>query len=344
MNALLNWASGQSRAQQFLPDKLTRVTDPEVGTLPDGWKSATASKVLVHRFSDKPSAEQLPDLNLTTMLGGMCLLNTVEMKAIHGHNVEFKSELDFETWYSGWYPRIDQLHDSVGIPPRSCRKVIYVSEDNFFAGRIASYTGLRKEVIQEILRRTNDTNGHPALVKYLSSFGYRGDVSVIYTSDIEKEMCVALRIWERILGQSFRTCDRDFAKVELMYTSFWLDILGISNQAIIYESTNKMVLKGWLKLNDWFRNNPYGCGVNHNLGIVGYLPFLTSKGDASTLSYTEVPNRQNYNNFVIAEDDVPWYVINMLFSKKIVVDSGPFAIPNTRVAEMINGDLSQYFV
>ena len=76
---------------------------------------------------------------------------------------------------------------------------------------------------------------------------------------------------------------------------------------------------------------------------MGYVPFLTSRGDGSRLSFDEVPNYSNNKNFVIAQKDVPWYVVNLLFTKQSVIENGPLSLSANQAIEMISKDLSQYF-
>lgn len=343
MNALMSWVNSQQQALQFSRAKLTRVAVSQEAPIPDFWRNPMMSKTLTAQFPPNFGPKLNLDPNHTTIVGGMCLLNTIDMKRISRKELIFSSVADFEKWYASWYPRIDQVHDAVGIPPGICKKIIYVSEDSFFAGRLASYTGLDKADIQTVLRGVHERQGHAVLVRYLRCMGYKGEVSVVYTSDIEIKMAVALKMWERQLGLSFRACDRDFAKVELMYTGFWLDILGLESSAVIYESAGKMILKGWLKLDQWFATQKYGTGINGNLGIVGYVPFLTSRGDGSILAFDEVPNFQNSEAFSVATEDVPWYVANMLFAKKIVVEEGPLSLPAEKAVDLIKSDLAQYY-
>lgn len=343
MNELMRWAGSQEQASQFSWSKLTRIQGATEPVVPEFWKTPSANKLLALKFPEnlRPDSDLNP--SHSAVLGGMCLLTTIDMKRMSRKEVTFNSSTQFGEWFKSWYPRIDQIHDAVGTPPNFIKKVYYVSEDSFFADRISSYTGLKKGDVQSILHATHEQQGHPTLKRYLKNQGYKGDIEVIYTSEIEKELDVALRIWERMLGTTFRGGDRNFAKVELMYTGFWLDILNLQNSGIIFEAADKMVLKGWLKIEDWFKNQPYGKGINKNLGIAGYLPFMTTKGDSSILSYTEVPNFNNYKDYKISDQDMPWYIANMLYMKKSVVDSGPDAISNENAAKMIKSDLLQYY-
>ena len=342
MNTLLAWAVAQPQGEPFKSNLWTRVINAETSP-PVFWKSPMSGKILGAQFPTNFGPGMELDINHSTSLGGMCLLTTIDMKAIFRQQIKFDSVKAFEKWFRGWYPRIDQVHDTVGVPPVFCRKILYVIEDSFFAGRLSSYTGLDRKSIQSVLKKVHQEQGHTVLCNYLRCLGYKGDVAVIYTSDIDRELSVALKIWERQLGFSFRTCDRDFAKVELMYTGFWLDILDISSSGIIHEAASKMIMKGWLRLESWVHTQKYGTGANRNLAIACYLPFLTSKGDCGFLSFDEVPNYGNFATFKIPENEIHWYTANLLFIKKAVIESGPSSIAQDKVVELIAADLKQYY-
>jgi hypothetical protein len=341
MNKMLTWAVNSTYGSNFNPIKWTRVPDNH-NNIPTFWNGPTANKILGIKLPKNFGQGLSLDPNNTTILGGMCLINTVEMKNIFSKNIKFKSIDEFASWFSAWYPRLDQLHDAVGIPPKFCRNVVYTSEDSFFANRLSSYTGLEKEAIQKVLKEVHRHQGHIILKKYLENYGYKGDLTVVYTSEIETELKLSLKIWERLINSRFRSSDRDFAKVELMYTGLWLDILGI-NSATIYEPASKMILKGWLKLQNWVTEQAYGTNLNHNLGIVGYLPFLTNQGDGSVLPYDVVPNYHNFHNYHIAPENYPWYAVNLLFAKKKIIEEGPMSLVNTKISELIRFDLEQYY-
>lgn len=343
MANLIQWVENQPESALYLPSNLSRITKQDIFSLSKKWQSPTSSKILVTKLSKDDTAESQIDPNRTTVLGGMCLINAVEMKKISRKEISFLSEKVFEGWYAGWYPRIDQIHDAVGIPPRLCKKLVYVVEDDFFTKRLSLYTGLDKLKLQKILQYTHEAQGHVVLQNYLRAQGYFGEIVCIYTSHISALLETALLMWERVLNHKFRTCDRDFAKVELMYTGFWLDILGISEYAVIYESAHKMKLRGWVNLDPWFAEYPYLSGINHNLGVVGYTPFLTKQGDGSALPFDIVPNFGNYKEFHILEENILWYIANLLFIKKNVSEKGPFGIAKEFALEMMHNDLVQYF-
>lgn len=342
-NELMRWVDNQEQSKPVAIDKLDRVQGVSELVVPDFWKTPTANKILTLKFPVDMRPGLALDPSNSTILGGMCLLTTIDMKRMSRKETTFNNTADFETWFKSWYPRIDQIHDAVGIPPNFSKKVIYVSEDSFFAHRIASYTGLPKEEVQTVLHDVHEQQGQPTLKRYLKNQGYKGEVEVVYTSEIEKELETSLRIWERMNGTKFRGGDRNFAKVELMYTGMWLDILNLQDSAIIFEAANKMTLKGWLKLEEWNKTQQYGIGLNKNLGIAGYLPFITTKGDSGELSFSDVPNIGNYETHKIPDEDMPWYIANFLYMKKAVVNGGPSAILQDDANRMIHQDLKQYY-
>lgn len=273
----------------------------------------------------------------------MCLLNTIDMKRIYAKELTFNSITEFKTWFSSWYPRIDQIHDTAAVPPKVAPGVIYVSEDSFFADRLSSYTGLDRNELQAVLHDVHEQQAHPVLINFLNNYGYSGNVDVVYTSEIENELDVALRMWERMLGKKFRGGDRNFAKVELMYTGFWLDILDIRKQALIFEAASKMILKGYLRLDDWFNSQRFGKNVNSDLGVAGYLPFLTTKGEAGNLTPNEVPNFKNFKSFYISDEELQWYIVNLLYPKNDVKDQGPGILDPQVARELIANDLEQHY-
>lgn len=343
MNELMNWINNQEQSLPFSRESLTRLPGHTENVLPNFWKSQSANKLLIARFPTNFGPKQSLDPNLTVVLGGMCLLNTIDMKRISRKEITFASVEDFREWFLAWYPRIDQIHDAIGVPPSICQNVVYTVEDSFFADRLSTYTGLDRDGIRVVLHDVHQKQGHPVLVNYLKCLGYKGKVSIVYTSNVDAELNLSLRIWERLLGSTFRACDRNFAKVELMYTGLWLDVLELKSSAVIYEAASKMILKGWLKLENWFGANEYGQGVNQNLGIAGYLPFITSQGDSSVLRFDDVPNYGNFRTFTVSDNDIPWYATNLLFMKKTIVDNGPLSLSAEKVVGLIKSDLSQYY-
>lgn len=339
-NKLTTWAMSQPSSDEFDPRNWGKAVESNI-ILPKLFSGPTSNKILgvkLNHFNNNGL-----DLNNTIILGGMCLLSRNDMKKIYRKEITFESLQNFETWFRSWYPRIDQIHDTVGVPPKSCKRIIYVVEDSFFSERLANQTGFDRLSIEKILRETHQFQGDKILKKWLSSFGYRDSLDVVYTSQIDRELNISLKIWERLLGFQFRSCDNEFAKVEMMYTGFWLDILGINTSAIIYEPGSKFVSKGWIHTKDWLNQNQYGYGVNKNLGIAGYIPFISSGKELGSVSYEEVPNILNYKNYIIPEEDLLWYVVNFLFPKKIICDNGPSIFDKGLIQATISNDLAQIY-
>lgn len=339
-NKLTAWVNSQTEMKEFHPENWGKALGATL-ELPKLFTGPMTNKLIgakLHHFKDGGI-----DLNNTFILGGTCLLSRADMKRISAKQIVFNSLHEFESWFLSWYPRIDQIHDTVGIPPKSCRKIFYVVEDSFFSERLARQTGFDRLEIEKILRSTHELQGNRVLKNWLNCFGYRGEIEVIYTSQIDRDLNLTLKIWERLLGFQFRACDNEFAKVEMMYTGFWLDILGISASAVIYEPASKFVTKGWIHTQPWLNENKYGTGVNKNLGIAGYVPFISSGKELGTILYDEVPNYSNFESFNIADDNLLWYITNFLFSKKILCENGPAILESVATKTVIMSDLKQFY-
>lgn len=340
MNNLISWANAQPEMAEFHPDNWGKALGSNFN-IPKLFNGPTLNKITGAKLEHFQNGTN--DLNKTVILGGICLLSRADMKRISGKQIVFSSLGDFELWFSSWYPRMDQIHDTVGIPPKTCKKIVYVVEDSFFSERLARQTGFDQNSIEKILRDVHKTQGEKVLRNWLYCFGYRGEIEVVYTSQIDRDLNLSLKIWERMLGFQFRACDNEFAKVEMMYTGFWLDILGITTSAIIYEPASKFVTKGWIHTQPWLDENQYGTGVNKNLGIAGYVPFISSGKELGTTYYDEVPNYSNFESFPITEENILWYAVNFLFPKNFLRENGPSALDASMVQNAINGDLKQFY-
>lgn len=351
-NSIIEWVFSKEPNFPFTPDSWTKVIDATTIFLPE-WKSPTYNKMLGHKLPANL------DINKTTILGGICSIFTAETEQMRKKELIFKDINGFEKWIYSWYPRIDQIHDTVGIPPKLCSKIIYVCEDSLFAKRISVHTGLPKDELQQILKEVHTKQGHPVLCNWLKSFGYSGSIEVVYTSDLQKELKTGVRIWERISGVSFKNKYQEFACVKLMYTAIWLDILGVKDFGVIYEPANHMYQLGIKELGvicgsvdhmyqahglkDWFANNKFGVGFNHNLGIIGYLPFWTAKGISRFLPLEQLPHYGNFNTYSISMDNLPWYVINMLFTNKEVLSKSPKLICADNAKYLIKSIFNKYY-
>lgn len=340
-NRLTDWVKSQPEMKEFHPKNWGKALSSNL-ELPKLFTGPTTNKLIGAKLQHFKHGGI--DLNNTFILGGTCLLSRADMKRISAKQIVFNSLHEFECWLLSWYPRIDQIHDTVGIPPKSCKKIFYVVEDSFFSERLARQTGFNRVEIEKILRNAHKIQGSKVLKNWLRCFGYRGDVDVIYTSQIDRDLNLTLKVWERLLGFQFRACDNEFAKVEMMYTGFWLDILGISTSAVIYEPASKFVTKGWIHTQPWLDENQYGAeGVNKNLGIAGYAPFISSGKELGTIVYDEVPNYSNFKSFDISDENLLWYITNFLFPKRILCENGPSILDSNTAKTAIMSDLKQFY-
>jgi hypothetical protein len=252
-------------------------------------------------------------MHFDIVLGGICSISTAESEAIRKKEIAFVGLRGFGDWFAGWYPRIDQVHSTVGVPPRQwgTQEIIYVCEDSFFGRRLAKWTGLEAIELSATLKEAHENQGHKVVERFLRQRGYRGSVRVVYTSDLERELETALRIWERMLGFRFRSKYRDRAKVNLMYTGFWLDVLGITGPALVFEpGTHGIETDSFPELKPWIAQNLYGEGVNRDITVLGYRPFWSALGMTREFPLESVPNRTNWREFVVNESDAPWYAGN----------------------------------
>lgn len=342
MNKLLTWAFAQNQQFPLAPETWTKATD--VATLvPSFWNGPTAGKIIGLKFPENFGPGLKLDPNKATILGGICSIYTGDMEQIRKKELTFKNETGFLDWMLSWYPRIDQVHNTVGIPPKNCSEIAYVCEDSLFGRRLAKYTGLNEISLSRIIKDVHEKQGHRIVCNWLESFGYRGTVNVIYTSDIEKEMEIGLRFWERSLGFTFTSRERDGAKVKMMYTGIWLDILGITGPAVIYEPADHMYLENFFCLKNWFQENNYGSGINKNLGIAGFLPFWLSSGLSRTLPCGNLDNYEKSSQKEIPNIELAWHVTNLLFTKKEVLANGPHVLDNETARTLIKHQIEQCY-
>ncbi len=300
--------------------------------LPQSWNKGTASKVLGVSLVKDAVPEQY------TVLGGMCSIFTAESEAIRLGQIRFSGGEEFLRWLRSWYPRLDQIHDTIGIPPRNAQRIVYVCEDSIFARRLAAQTGLKEDELLQILRTVHEQQGHPVLLNWIRQNGYHGSVQVVYTSDITREIDVALRIWQRLGRFKIPTRDKDMSMVKLMYTSLWLDILGIK-KGVIYEPAAHMFLEDRLHyLRGWYRSQRAD-----DIGFIGYLPFWSSQGQTRMFGYDQVPNWGNWQQFQIPQGEESWYAANTLFTKKNIIHSGPEFVAAEEIKRQLALDLTTYY-
>jgi hypothetical protein len=234
-----------------------------------------------------------------SVLGGLCSIFTGDL-AGDFRNQELATTL----------VRMDQIVESVGSTIKYDKAVVI--EDSFFnrltgiplpqlqrqadkaTERIARWLNVSSQNPQRLITiRTSDIGVEKALyesVKYFSNF-------VFNNPDFEK-----IR----------------YAPVLMMYTSCWPNIL---NQLGYIKTKNNIVIepvdhfiddrsfpswslqKAYYNFLDWLKNNPYGKrgSSNESLGIAGFLETYEgqeSKRRTRMLPFTEVPNTQNYDQWI----------------------------------------------
>lgn len=237
------------------------------------------------------------DPNTQVWLGGICSLFTGDSDAIRLGQQTFASEEDFFNWLKSWYPRLDQVHDCMAIPPRACRKAIYVVEDSFFGRRVAKWTGLPEPALTLAFRTVHQEYGAGVIQRWLQTYGWQGEVEVVYTSQLEAELDLGLRIWEADMGKRIRGADRDQQKVELMYTPIWLRILGVK-QGVVAEPFH------------------HGTQIQHRfvtngISFYGFTPFWSMSGATRLLPCSAVTHRGNWREF---QAEPGWSAINLAFT------------------------------
>lgn len=122
-NSILNWVLSEVPNFPYLHDSWTKVVDATNSPIPE-WKSPTYNKILGHKLPANL------DINKTTVLGGICSIFTAETRRIRNKELAFKDIDDFEKWIYSWYPRMDQIHGTIGIPPKLCKTKGHLLREN----------------------------------------------------------------------------------------------------------------------------------------------------------------------------------------------------------------------
>ncbi|GEM_PF-6854182 len=248
-------------------------------------------------------------------IGGICCLFTGDGEQIRKGEKTFGSVPEFETWMRQWYPRIDQISGAVGIPPIGCKQLYYLCEDTLWGRRIEGWTKqtgpcvLPAEEVAAVLHDVHETQGHPAIVRWHRRMGFRGNINVIYSSDIESELATIFRVYQRHYTPRRRE-DRikpdevDDVKVLLMgSTSALLDILGLK------EGTLAMPFSYFHDMSA-LPQNPFSRRGHFTLG---FLPHWSDEGNTRIKPIDAVPHRGNHSSIA---PDVPWLAANHYFSSK----------------------------
>jgi hypothetical protein len=243
------------------------------------------------------------------VLGGICSLFPGDVKELIQNRGELANFAALDGWLRSWYPRFDQVRDTVGTPPAATKRVVYVVEDSLWARRIGSIVDIPPSDIQPLLKDLHTSRGAPAIERWLREGGFKGTIEPVYTSTLERELETALKVFERFTGSDCRE-NRDRAKIQLMYTGIWPSILGIAGQAVVFEPADHGFESTAFK--KFGATAPYGkAGPNAELGFIRMMPAASAEGPTRDLPATAVPNFGNWGEFKITDREAFWTALNL---------------------------------
>lgn len=331
-NPLRFWLIDELRKQSFLWSDY-RPSEKLILHAASGRLGPTANKALL--FSG--DAEHFnPDT--ATWFGGICLIYTGDGEKLKDKNepLPFNSLESFRTWFTSWYPRMDQIHDTISIPPKGCKKAYYVVEDSIWARRIAQWGRARgveldSTALATVLKESHIQNGKPAIEHWLRRHGYKGEIHIIFSGEIERELSFALRMFERQQGTRIKHADRDDYFVGLMgSTSILQDIVGAREGVIAVPMRY---------FSEMLRDTPFSTkGLYH----LGYLPYYGKNGPTRLQSYENVPHRGNTNSFWSngSADHISsqWAIANHFFSSE-----KPFSIALDNVSGYLQKEMAAIY-
>ncbi len=299
------------------PDLSDRIKQSNTESLDSLWqKKGTGSRLVLAEVNE----QILKTKEKVSVLGGICSIAKGDEPFLREKKGQWDIN-DLNNWIKSWYPRLDQVIDCVGVPPKGTGKVLYVCEDSIWGLKLAKWLDIPQEETIALLKKVHEEQGEACILNWFQAQGYRGEVKVVYTSDLEKSLEVGLSSWERIMKTKFRKKDRPGAKVELMYTPFWLDILGETEPAIIYEPVDHIQFDSYRypETSNWEATNAFGDpnGYCDNLGYLGFFPSWSSEGATRNLSLEKVPNLANWDSFEIATPDLSFYISSLLTEEYI---------------------------
>lgn len=255
------------------------------------------------------------DPSKAIVVGGICSLMPADRERIRSKEIIFSDLNDFEKWFRSFYPRLDQIHDCVGIPPKAVSEIVYVVEDSIWARRISEDSGgvLSVEGIERILREVHKERGEEIISRWLKLGGYRGPVRAVYSSEYEDKMDSYLRTLKRLTQEKIKPSEVDRMKVYMMYTGLWPDILGIDGHVVIYEPFHHFnEVRSFRLLKRWINDNPYGeSGDNSNVSALGFIPYGCSEGPTRQLGFESVPHFGNIDGYSVEERNLISSALNL---------------------------------
>jgi hypothetical protein len=281
-------------------------TLPEKGTLPleSRWYDKGRGNVII-------SAEIPREFNTdkAVVLGGVCSLFPGDVRELIVNRRELGTPGALEGWLRSWYPRFDQVRDTVGTPPAAAKRVVYVVEDSLWARRIGSIVDLPPSDIAPLLKDLHTSRGAPAIERWLREGGFKGTIEVVYTSILDRELEIGLKAFECFTGADCRD-NRDRAKIQLMYTGLWPRLLGISGQAVVFEPADHGFESSAFK--EFGKGAPYGKpGANSEIGFIRTMPAASADGPSRDLPAALVPNLGNWESFRVSNREAFWTALNL---------------------------------
>jgi hypothetical protein len=278
----------------------------EKGTLPleSRWYAKGRGNVII-------SAEIPREFNTdkAVVLGGVCSLFPGDVRELIVNRRELGTPGTLEGWLRSWYPRFDQVRDTVGTPPAAAKRVVYVVEDSLWARRIGSIVDLPPSDIAPLLKDLHTSRGAPAIERWLREGGFKGTIEVVYTSTLDRELEIGLKAFECFTGADCRD-NRDRAKIQLMYTGLWPRLLGISGQAVVFEPADHGFESSAFK--EFGKGAPYGKpGANSEIGFIRTMPAASADGPSRDLPAALVPNLGNWESFRVSNREAFWTALNL---------------------------------
>ena len=297
MNSLISFA------QVRHPGLLSRGYVP----LPDD--SLWSKSPLSNKFVWNNGKCDLADPNTSTMISGMCCVRVTSLEILK-NDTSIKTEMDFLNWYALWYPRIDQVHDGIGIPPKLCKKMIYVVEDYIHAQRVIKLRpNWDLQTIVKMIKTVHLAQGHSVVCNWVENYQpqFRGAIECIFLSDILKEIATGIKIAKKF---GFKNYEAEKEMLKFMYTSFWPQVLGIEKGAIICEPIKYI--------------NRYQTNYNSILDeipIIGFLPYVEDY-EIEAVPHDVIPHRFG---LLSRENDYvnKWFGLNVYFNHKDILNGGP---------------------
>jgi hypothetical protein len=276
----------------------------------------------------------------TVVLGTFCPLLPGDLLDLIRHRRDLSDIVKLERWMSSWFPRFDQIRETVGTPPPGAKRVVYVVEDSLWARRMSTFVDILPAEIAPLLKDLLSYRGAPAIERWLRDGGFKGTIEPVYTSNLERELETGLQAFETFTGIDCRG-NRDHAKSQLRYTGIWPKILGISGTAVVLEPADHGFESSGFK--SWALTAPYGGpGVNSELGVIHTLPAASATGPSRELPASAVPNYGNWETFICSPKETLWTALNF-WPRATLSCEGAYPTATGQIQEAMRASLKKIF-